>query len=408
MKWVRLHNAGEFDVITAINMIGASVKNVDDPIGLYGSGVKYAMAQCLREGISLKIADKGKVYTLTGKEKEFRGETFNMVCLKEKTGKAHATGMVEDFGKEDWDQNWFIFREFFSNMLDESGDWDVVDGIQPHDEGVDVFLPLNKFQYILDQLDYWFTEKDWGLKIGTGRVFKKGVFVGELPDCPFDYQDEFVQITETRTLNFRDAWSRVSTEIDRCEDVDIWEALFLSPECHGDLSLHVPSYNNGVTQAIHDALVRVYGSDYLVCPNEEQIVKDAKAMGFAPVVFSGSWGIAHCDTIRDYKNTAQDLVFRQLSSSELERVEKSLDKLADFIQPGVRESLNFRVFKAENNQLGQTDYMGNIDLADSCFSSPATLLRILLHEINHVQTKESDYSRGFPAGYEKYIVSLMI
>ena len=406
MKWVRLHNKGDFDVITALSMIGASVKDCDDPIGLYGSGVKYAMAQCLRQDIQLKIADKGKVYTLIGKERQFRGETFNNVAMKEKTGRTHITGITSEFGSEDWNQPWFVFREFYSNMLDENGEMTIVDRIEPSGEGVDVFLPYAKFAHIVDSLEFYFTDRNSGVKPGTGRVFKKGVFIGELDGIDLDFSDEYVQITETRTLNNYDAKQRLGTAIECSEDVDVWEAALRSAN-RDEISVYIGGHSAEKQALLHEALVRVYGPDYLVCPDEETIIKDADAMGFVPVVLIG-WDIKSCDKIRDYKNTASNLIYRDIETTEQTKLDSALRKLSLFLKPGTLEILKFRVFKDANKTLGQTDFSGNVDLSSVCFNDETVLVQTLLHEINHIQTGEGDYSRGFPAAYEKFIVSLML
>jgi len=102
MKWIRLRNKGSFDIKKSLNLIGASVKTCDNPIGLFGSGTKYALAQALREGITVKICSDGKEYTLFGKKEEFRGQVFDTVAFRSQTGTVIKTGIVSNFGKEDW------------------------------------------------------------------------------------------------------------------------------------------------------------------------------------------------------------------------------------------------------------------------------------------------------------------
>jgi hypothetical protein len=34
-------------------------------------------------------------------------------------------------------------------------------------------------------------------------------------------------------------------------------------------------------------------------------------------------------------------------------------------------------------------------------------MRVLLHEINHIQTRSGDYDRAFAKGYESYLITLM-
>ena len=407
MRWIRMHNAGQFDVITAIQMIGASVKNCDDPIGLYGSGVKYAMAQCLRDKIQLKIADKGKVYTLTSKEKTFRGESFEMVGLKTPTGKVYETGITSDFGKEDWNQAWFVFREFYSNMLDEGGHMDIVDGIVPSGDGVDVFLPYTVFKHIVDDIGHYFTDRDWTIREGCGRVFKKGVFVGELDGLNFDYQDDYVQITETRTLSRSSTLTRIESHVECCHDVDTWEMFLKNHECLDDFRITIYSSSTGSQKCIHEALVRLYGPDYLVCPGKPDfIAKDAAAMGYTPVIFPGGWDIRPSEYVRDYNNTAQNLVYREVSNVEDDAIQTALTKISFFLKSDTLDKVSFRVFKTDGGILGSVDASGVISLSERNFEDPDKLLETLIHEINHVQTGAEDYTREFAKGFEKALVEL--
>ena len=119
MKWLRISNPGNFDVVKSISMLGASVKETDSPIGLFGSGVKFALAQAAREDIALKISTDEDIYSVCVGTDTFRDKEFSIVNLKSKTGKKIKTPMTTRFGAEDWTDSWFIFREFYSNALDE-------------------------------------------------------------------------------------------------------------------------------------------------------------------------------------------------------------------------------------------------------------------------------------------------
>ena len=426
MKWVRLHNAGDFDVVTAIQMIGASVKTTSDPIGLYGSGVKYAMAQAIRDNVPIKIADKGKVYTLTSKVKAFRGEDFDMVCLKSSTGKLHETGITSDFGKEDWQDRWYIFREFYSNMLDENGSMDVVDTVQTSDSGVDVFLPYNRFQACADAVDDHFTDRDWKIRPGTGRCFKRGVYVGsldaenaykekvhKLADVEFDIQAD-IDLNESRSMSMYDAWREVATKFEYCDDAEQWKLLFDSPECWEKLTINMGWETKGSERSLsmHDGLVLAFGEKYAVCPNLDNIVKDAVAVYHrVPVALPSSWTVSkdvYCimDEIKEIK-------FRKPDNVEQSVIDKAMAKLSDFIKDDVRDDLIISI--NYNDAAGGRADKDGFDIAvcediiknDVERGTYINTMRVLLHEINHVQTRAGDYDRSFAKGYENYLISLM-
>ena len=55
-KWLKIGNSGEIES-GAFRLIGACTKRGDDSmIGYFGSGLKYAMAVLLREGIEFKTS----------------------------------------------------------------------------------------------------------------------------------------------------------------------------------------------------------------------------------------------------------------------------------------------------------------------------------------------------------------
>jgi hypothetical protein len=400
MRWIRMSNAGSFDVVMAIQMMGASVKESDNPIGLYGSGAKYALAQAARQKIRVKIADRGNLLTLTTVSQEFRGENFDMVSLKTKTGKIHKTGVTTRFGQEDWNDRWFIFREFYSNMLDEGGTMEIVDGT-PMTDGVDVFLPYDFFKEIVDSLNDYF---DPGLTIknGSGRIFKKCVFVGCLEGINVDLNLNDVAITETRTLKQDSARSLLSFRLESCDDSEVWKGIFQS-ENMSDLSCYMKYATQGVKDAITKAFHDVYGKNAVVCPDVDWMIKDAIAIGLTPISIPKDWSMTFLPTLADHMPNNE---YRAASLPEQCKIEAALRKLKDFTGDLV---LDVKIFRSEF--VNGTNVLGTckIGLSERTVNGPELdLLSTLIHEINHAKTKAADYSRDFPRGYEEYLARLMM
>jgi hypothetical protein len=421
MRWIRLHNDGDFDVVTAIQMIGASVKTNDDPIGLYGSGVKYALAQALRMGINVKIAVNGKMYSLAGKKKEFRGEEFTNVALKEQTGRMHVTSITSEFGKEDWTEKWFIFREFYSNTLDEQGTMTVVEGLQTTD-GVEVFLPYHHFEDMAENIGNYFTDREWSIREGSGRVFKRGVYIGTVPEeCEFDMQSNDFGITEVRTMEMHSVWWHLSYLLRNMKEVKLWELLFNSPKIWDKFELTLNYMADDRLVAFKTALVNIFGKDYAICPSIDWIVKDALAMGFNPVIFPDKWtmpkngreveidGQMVSIDLAYIQDMCADLHYRETTANEAKMIDRAITRLGDFIPAEVQDKLNIRIFKADigilgNNKLGTTD----IGLNEATLATEKGLLKTLLHEVNHIRTQAKDYTREFETGYADFIVELMM
>jgi hypothetical protein len=107
-------NKGDID-IAAIKTFGVSVKNdPDSAIGYFGTGLKYAIAVCLRNGCGIDIFDGREVQSFGYVTKKIRGKEFRIVTMN-----GEELGFTLDLGR-DWEM-WQAYRELHSNMLDEGG-----------------------------------------------------------------------------------------------------------------------------------------------------------------------------------------------------------------------------------------------------------------------------------------------
>jgi len=110
---VVFENPGILDVPNAM-IFGISAKQDDTAIGYFGTGLKYAVAVCLREGLSVSIVSNGNNYVFGTKSIVFRGKIFDAVTLN-----GNELSFTTELGKN-W-QLWMAYREFYCNALDESG-----------------------------------------------------------------------------------------------------------------------------------------------------------------------------------------------------------------------------------------------------------------------------------------------
>lgn len=107
-------NPGTLD-LNAIRIMGVSVKEAANPIGYFGTGLKFAIATLLRTGHSVKLCTGGKTYTFSARETTIRSETFPLVYMNDE-----ALAFTTQLGKN-WEV-WQAYRELHSNALDEGGD----------------------------------------------------------------------------------------------------------------------------------------------------------------------------------------------------------------------------------------------------------------------------------------------
>jgi len=108
--------------------MGASIKKTDNPIGFFGTGLKYAIAGVLRLGGKIDINQPGKRYGFYKKTESLRGSDVDMVyCDVYEEGKdtqIMRCPMTLDYGKT-WEP-WMYLRELYSNTIDEQGE--IVEG----------------------------------------------------------------------------------------------------------------------------------------------------------------------------------------------------------------------------------------------------------------------------------------
>lgn len=118
MSFVTLQNPGLIP-LEAVTTMGVSAKEGENPIGFFGTGLKYAVAALLRTGQRITIWRGLERFDFTAETAEVRGKSFEFVHMTGPGG-AERLGFTTHLGAH-WEQ-WQIFRELYSNCLDEGGE----------------------------------------------------------------------------------------------------------------------------------------------------------------------------------------------------------------------------------------------------------------------------------------------
>lgn len=100
--------------IEAVTTMGVNAKENENPIGFFGTGLKYAIATLLRTGQHITLFRGLERFTFSVRESEIRGKTFGFIYMNE-----DRLGFTTHLGAK-WEQ-WQVFRELYSNCLDEGG-----------------------------------------------------------------------------------------------------------------------------------------------------------------------------------------------------------------------------------------------------------------------------------------------
>ncbi len=125
----------------AFTTMGMSAKpTTDRPIGVFGTGLKYAVAVLVRLGARFEVHTGGHRYWFETAEVDFRGATFKQIVMRRdawvsfnsrilggeglsgqwKLGRRVKLPFTTQYGLN-W-QMWMAFRELYANTLDEGGE----------------------------------------------------------------------------------------------------------------------------------------------------------------------------------------------------------------------------------------------------------------------------------------------
>lgn len=134
-----LKNEGEID-INVITTMGVNIKDCDDPIGFFGTGLKYAIAVFLRERIDVRLFIGENEYTFHAEPRRIRNKEFN-ICKMVGKYDSMDLGFTTELGKN-W-EIWQAYREIESNCRDEMGRVYKASGEAKGDSGYTKFVISN-------------------------------------------------------------------------------------------------------------------------------------------------------------------------------------------------------------------------------------------------------------------------
>ncbi|MBC8408308.1 MAG: hypothetical protein H8E12_06225 [Rhodobacteraceae bacterium] len=410
--YITIKNKGVIDIPLAVNLLGASIKDDTlDPIGMFGSGLKYSMAQCLRENIQLHLSSNGSTYALERDAVDFKGASITRGVLVDQDGIRHATPVTPEFGQHDWDETWFIFRELFSNALDECKDksdalYSFSDCPVDAAPGETVIsLERKPFEgLLLNFSSYFQIGREKFVEEGNGVVFKRGVRIGKVPGSKLNWGHPNISVNESRKMNEYSAYSRLADLIVKNTDPQPWILLLSSKEEFIDkvdinLTYELADIQVVASSALHQSLVTLHGANYVIAPKSIVALLDLATLGYSPVTLPSNWTIPkNCGPLRwwDSQGIAEVSPWRECTPEEDARVRWGLKLIKDYY--GVRFSPeDVQVLESDHPIAGQADIQtGLIALDETVFDSSSQIfLHTLVHEIGHVKSGAGDGDRKF-------------
>lgn len=213
---VVFENPGEID-IRSISTFGVSVKEGSNPIGFFGTGLKYAIAVLLRTGHQVEI-QAGKTVVRFGLcAEKVRGQEFQFVTMAVDGNEPASIGFTTELGKQ-WEL-WMAYREIACNCKDEGGQGFHATDIPPAQAGITRIVVIgDAFEGVFDQSHLYILADKPAMTLGTLEVrnrrgadlFYRGVRVMQLNKPALYTYNLQSQITLTEDRTVKNSWEVTS------------------------------------------------------------------------------------------------------------------------------------------------------------------------------------------------------
>ena len=267
-------NPGEID-LRSITTFGVSVKEGDNPIGFFGTGMKYAIAVLLRTGHKVAVQSGLQEVQFSTQRDSVRGQEFEFITMAVDGSNAQQLGFTTQLGKQ-WEL-WMAYRELACNCKDEKGEGRFEQQAPKATEGVTrVIVEGQDFEGVFSDSHLYILADSPAMVVGTTEIrrrpgralFYRGVRVMELPKAAlFTYNlNAKMELTEDRTV--RNSWDvphRIAQAVMESKDEDFIMSVITSDDrvYEGGLDYHgwgiVPSaeFLRAVGQAINERMFKV-------------------------------------------------------------------------------------------------------------------------------------------------------
>ena len=286
-------NPGEIDP-RSISTFGVSVKEGSNPIGFFGTGLKYAIAVLLRTGHKVTILAGLRVIRFALDSQIIRGKTFDLVTMSIDGAVPVSMGFSTELGKK-WEV-WMAYRELSCNCRDEAGTEGFADYCPDAVEGMTKLIVdgellakayESRHQFILqDQPSFVVDNVEVRRRSGSGFYYR-GVKVHNFSSPTlFTYNNlSFMELTEDRTLKYQfEAEGAVRSALLACDNEEVLRSCLTADRrtLEGGLDFHGwgipagPTFLKIVGECIQDDPVKV---------NQTAVVlfKEATKRAFDPV-----------------------------------------------------------------------------------------------------------------------------
>lgn len=360
--------------IEVLSILGLSAKVTDQPIGRFGTGLKYAIAGTLRLGGSVILRSGEATYTFSTRTASLRGQEYQSIYMHGPAGET-LLPFTLSYGR-DW-HPWQLYREFFSNCLDEGGDVSrepvraqtifIVEGLDDVDHA-SIFLPKGKPLFAADTAEIYDRP--------TTSLFYRGIRVRDL-DKPSRYTINFLnqmQLNEDRLVTYEGTGKYYLTQ----------DVLFSSDEDFIRFACTTPDIGNYLVPYSFEKT----GDTFLSVAEEEKNLLPAFESLFNKM-----------------RKNATSMRPIEITPEEEEDIRAALDIIRPLFDEPLRGHLVY-VVEHMNGAWGLTNMRERkIYIARACFDEGRTFLaQTLFEEFSHLLHDLADESREF----QEYLLRRLI
>lgn len=415
-EYMEFKNPGEIPV-NAFKLLGASTKRDDSSkIGFFGSGLKYAMAVMLREGIDFKVFIGEKELKIGTRQTDFAGRKIAVITVN-----GEKTSITVDAGI-DWEA-WFAIREVYSNTIDGGGNAKLATTIQGTPGHTSIFIEISdKLGDVSKNWSHYFAFKRGALFEENGNrilpklkdermtMFRKGIRVHHDPKKSlFDYDIDDIEINESRVVKFSfRAYQAVGHLLGACNNLDVIKK-FITVFRMPDSSSFYESYTE---------LWELYRARF-----SEEWVTALDGRRIVPLEVSGLYGVTENTVVlpsvlvKRLRDQFGDRLNFVGYSNEKYIVTGEYDNRLDdsynlLVKNGIAyDKEKIKIGKFQDDQiLGQHDSDNDIIVLSEKIFTPAyrgKQTHILLHEMTHALSGAGDRSDEFSGFLVDTIIGLM-
>ena len=453
MSYIRIANKADGVNRLFLEKLGLSTKRENEnTIGQFGSGSKFAPIAALRNGwrwINVGEDDLGP-YEMEYVVKEESG--IDCIFYKYDNEYLKPSSFTCDAGVLSWDSEFQIFREAFSNALDEFIEFgneysiEIVDEIKYEPGNFAVYLTADPaLLSIVENFDDYFSinrhhlyKSSSGNKIYSScdsrvRVYYKGVLVYEDESSElnslFHYELNDVTLNEERRVrNTYNIYSKVlnifsNLLAENDNDVEIAKTLILNDKKHV-WEWTIPSYLTenyffGVKEdkAFYKAWNEMYGNRVAV-PSSLMRYKAQFAIRNYEV-FEVQSDLLYAMLLASGVNCADDVLgdevkyeFFEPSGHQLDMINSAMNIVKQHIpyyDVVVNETKYFIPQGEQDFVFGIADMNSkNVYISVRAFKDMKTLVGTLVHEFDHLDSGFGDDDTGFRTVADEHIGNLLL